>query len=41
MALSEFIQTIKSDGLARSNRYMVVFNKPNSVYMGNENNIRI
>jgi hypothetical protein len=40
MSLTEFIQTVKSDGLARSNRYMVVFNKPKSVYMGNENNIR-
>lgn len=40
MSLSEFIQTVKSDGLAISNTYFVTFRKPNLVSMGNANNIR-
>jgi hypothetical protein len=37
MSLSEFIQNVKSEGLSRSNRYLVNFSKPKSVSMGNDN----
>lgn len=40
MELSEFIQTVKSTGIAKSNRYLVNFNKPKSVYMANEGDLR-
>lgn len=39
MSLSSFIQNVKSEGLSKSNRYLVVFNCPNSIKMMNANNI--